>query len=272
MRSLSVALAMVLAMVATTESPLEEPFPIYTGDEFKALYDHAVRHELPNLVPPSGRLPVTGDPDLDDRIWDIATARGYVLRPVAGPDLGSADGVPMQPQAAAAWEQLKEAARAAGHPFVVSSAYRSPDSQRTQFNSKLRGTTDEAIDAALTWYSIPGTSKHHGGYALDFRYADGTFGEFRDTPDYAWLATDNFLNAKRFGFIPSYPDDVTTQGPNPEPWEFVWVGVDLIRCGMPCVEAASGPLARHPGGQAPIEFALDRNARRRHWGPLAIIG
>lgn len=81
---------MVLAMVATTESPLEEPFPIYTGDEFKALYDHAVRHELPNLVPPSGRLPVTGDPDLDDRIWDIATARGYVLRPVAGPDLGSA--------------------------------------------------------------------------------------------------------------------------------------------------------------------------------------
>jgi hypothetical protein len=272
LRSLSVALALVLATAATTELPAEEPFPTYTGDEFKALYDHAVRHELPNLIPPSGRLPVTGDPALDARIWGIATARGYVLRPIAGPDLATADGVSMQPQAAAAWEELKEAARAAGHSFIVSSAYRSPDSQRVWFNSKLRGTTDEAIDAALTWYSIPGTSKHHGGYALDFRYADGTFGEFRNTPDYSWLAADNFLIAKRFGFIPSYPDDVTAQGPNPEPWEFVWVGVDLIRCGMPCVEAAIGPTARHPGGDSPIEFGLDRNARRRHGRPLAAIG
>jgi hypothetical protein len=272
LRSLSVALTLLLAGTAITEPPAEEPFPIYTGDEFKALYDHAVRHELPNLTPPAGRLPVTGDPELDARIWDIATARGYVLRPVAGPDLATADGVPMQPQAAEAWVQLEAAARAAGHYFVVSSAYRSPESQRTQFNSKLRGTSDEAIDAALTWYSIPGTSKHHGGYALDFRYADGTFGEFRGTPDYAWLSADNFANAKRFGFIPSYPDDVTTQGPNPEPWEFVWVGVELIRCGMSCVEAASGPMARHPGGGSPVEFGLDRNARRRHWRPPAAIG
>ena len=272
LRSVSIALALVLATATTTESPVEQPFPVYTGDEFKALYDHAVRNELINLVPPGGRLPITGDPELDARIWDIATARGYVLRPVAGPDLASADGVPMQPQAAAAWEQLREAARAAGHPFVVSSAYRSPDSQRTWFNSKLGGTTDEAIDAALDWYSIPGTSKHHGGYALDFRHVDGTFGEFRDTPDYAWLAADNFANAKKFGFIPSYPDDVTAQGPNPEPWEFVWVGVDLIRCGMDCVEAARGPMARHPGGESPLVFALERDARRRQWRPLAFMG
>ena len=270
MRSVSLALVLVLATATTTETPAEQPFPVYTGDEFKALYDHAVRQELPNLVAPSGRPGITGDQELDARIWDIATDRGYLLRPVAGPDLGSADGVPMQPQAAAAWEALRDAARAEGLTFIVSSAYRSPDSQRTQFISKLRGTTDEAIDAALTWYSIPGTSKHHSGYALDFRYADGTFAEFRETPDYAWLSADNFHNAKRFGFIPSYPDDVTTQGPNPEPWEFVWVGVDLIRCGMRCVEAATGPLARHPGGESPVEFGLDRNARRRHWRPLAI--
>jgi hypothetical protein len=265
LRSLSIALALVLATAATPEPLVEDPFPVYTGDEFKALYDHAVRHELSNLTPTQGRLPVTGDPDLDARIWDLAIARGYVLRPLAGPDLATVDGVPMQPQAAEAWEQLRVAARAAGHQFVVSSAYRPPESQRVQFNSKLTGTTNEAIAAALTWYSVPGTSKHHGGYALDFRYAEGTFGEFRETPDYAWLSEDNFLNAKRFGFIPSYPDDVTAQGPNPEPWEFVWVGVELIRCGMACVEAASGPLARHPGGKSPLEFAFDRNARRRQW-------
>jgi hypothetical protein len=236
-----------------------DDFPVYTGDQFKALYDHAVDEVLPNLDPPAGRLPVTGDEDLDDRIWEIALTRGYIMRPVAGEDLGGADGVPMQPQAAAAWSQLKQAARDAGFGFVVSSAYRSPESQRTQFNSKLRGTSDEAIDAALTWYSIPGTSKHHSGYALDFRYRDGTFGEFRQTPDYAWLAADNFYNAKRFGFIPSYPDDVADQGPSPEPWEFVWVGADLIKCGLPIeidarmagpAAAIAAEVASCPGGLA----------------------
>jgi D-alanyl-D-alanine carboxypeptidase len=210
-----------------------DEFPIYTGEEFKRLYEYAVANVLPNLDPPAGRLPISGDEDLDARIWEIAARRGYVLRPVAAGDLGSADGVPMQPQAAQAWMRLKADARAAGLGFIVSSAYRSPQSQRAQFLSKLDGTTDEAIDAALTWYSIPGTSKHHSGYALDFRYRDGTFAEFRDAPDYAWLAADNFYNAKRFGFIPSYPDGVSGQGPNPEPWEFVWVGVDLIQCGVP---------------------------------------
>ncbi len=234
MRALRVVAGMMLA--ASTALPAlsaDEEFPTYTGDQFQALYDHAVARLLPNLVAPGDHEPVTGDHDLDSRIWEIATARGYMMRPEAGPDLGIADGVPMQPQAAAAWLELKAAARAAGHGFIVSSAYRSPASQRVQFNSKLRGSSDEAIDAALNWYSIPGTSKHHGGYALDFRYVDGTFGEFRETPDYAWLAADNFYNAKRFGFIPSYPDFVSDQGPNPEPWEFVWVGVDLIRCGLP---------------------------------------
>jgi hypothetical protein len=240
-----VAALMIVAMGAPGVLAAEDEFPIYTGDQFKALYDHAVENVLPNLDPPAGWLPVTGDEELDSRIWELAKARGYILRPLAGEGLSSADGVPMQPQAAAAWVELRAAARAAGFGFVVSSAYRSPESQRVQFISELDGTSDAAIDAALRWYSIPGTSKHHGGYALDFRYADGTFGEFRETPDYDWLAADNFYNAKRLGFIPSYPDDVTDQGPSPEPWEFVWVGVDLIECGIP-IEVDSrrfGPAA-----------------------------
>jgi len=273
------ATLLVLSSSAPVHAATEGQFPVYTGDEFKTLYDHAVEDVLPNLHPPDGRLPVTGDPELDDRIWEIAIARGYVLRPLAGEELGRADGVIMQPQAAAAWDEMKAAARGTGHGFVVSSAYRSPESQRAQFMSKLTGTTDEAIDAALTWYSIPGTSKHHGGYALDFRYWDGTFGAFRDTPDYAWLAADNFHNAKRFGFIPSYPDDVAEQGPNPEPWEFVWVGTDLIECGIPLALDSSwfgqhaamvDEIARCPGTASPP------NLRRvlAHWlrrMPVAVV-
>jgi hypothetical protein len=173
----------------------------------------------------------------------MAFSRGYVLRPVASDGLVNADGVPMQPEAAAAWKRLKAAARDAGLPFIVLSAYRSPDRQRTLFNGKLVGTSDDSINAALRWYSLPGTSKHHSGYALDFIYPDGTFGEFRQTPAYDWLEKDNFYNAKRFGFIPSYPDDVSAQGPNPEPWEFVWVGVEMIRCGTPVEASEIGPTS-----------------------------
>ncbi len=208
-------------------------FPRYTGPEFQALYDYAVDNVFADLEWPDGEGAVTGDPDLDSRIWDLALARGYQLRPSANGGLVTVDGVPMQQEAAEAWAGLKSEARAAGMTFIVSSAYRSPAAQRTQFLSKLGGTSDQDIDAALRWYSLPGTSKHHGGYALDFRYRNGTFGEFRTTPDYAWLSANNFAVPKKHGFVPSYPDDVDDQGPNPEPWEFVWVGVDLIRCGIP---------------------------------------
>lgn len=208
-------------------------FPEYTGEEFLALYEYAVSNTLPNLEAPGDRLEVTGDPELDERIWQVALDRGYQMQPIANADLVSVGGVPMQSGPAAAWAALSEEARAAGMGFTVSSAYRSPSSQRTQFLSKLEGTSDSAIDAALRWYSLPGTSKHHAGYALDFRYPSGTFGEFRSTPDFAWLAADNFAVPKSHGLIPSYPDDVAGQGPNPEPWEFVWVSVGLIRCGIP---------------------------------------
>jgi hypothetical protein len=265
--ALSLTLISVLAPSPGAAAQTDE-FPVYTGDQFKELYDYAVANQLPGLSQPTSQLPVTGDAALDDRIWEIAFARGYLLRPFASGNLASADGVPMQSQAAAAWAQLKAAARDAGLPFIVSSAYRSPATQRTQFLSKLQGTSNEAINATLVWYSVPGTSKHHGGYALDFRHSNGTFGDFRNTPDYAWLSQDNFYNAKRFGFIPSYPDDVTAQGPNPEPWEFVWVGVDLIRCGTSVEPSRIGPMmgpaaaivaevARCPGRPVPPGEVVD---------------
>lgn len=238
-----------MVLLAALPAGAAEPdtyFPRYTGDEFQALYEHAVAHTLPNLEPAPEQTGITGVDDLDARIWEVALERGYEPRPVAVEDsLVYSDGVLMQPQAAEAWEQLKTEARLSGFQFVVSSAYRSVSGQRSWFLGKLEGTSEAAIDAALRWYSVPGTSKHHGGYALDFRYSDGTFGDFRSTPDYAWLSADNFAIPKKYGFIPSYPDDVADQGPNPEPWEFVWVGVDLIHCGVPLDLSQSAYAASH---------------------------
>ena len=258
MRSFLVGVVVSVLILGGSQSALaaENEPPEYTGEDFQTLYEYAVANTLPNLDAPNGHYDITGDAELDTRIWDLALERGYILRPTASGKLGSADGVTMQPQAAEAWRGLKADARAAGMSFVVSSAYRSPASQRTQFITMLNGTSDNAIEAALTWWSIPGTSKHHGGYALDFRYRSGTFGDFRSTKDYAWLQGENFSIPMSHGFIPSYPDDVTSQGPNPEPWEFVWVGTGLIQCGLPQsllslpgpVAAILGDIGRCPGG------------------------
>jgi LAS superfamily LD-carboxypeptidase LdcB len=257
MRTLGISVLLALLGVAMPALAADDELPEYSGLQFQALYEYAVGNTLPNLDPPNGRYAITGEQDLDQRIWDQALDRGYVFRPVATGQMSSVGGVPMQAPAAESWSALRAEARAAGLGFTVSSAYRSLESQRAQFLSKLDGTSDAAIDTALTWYSVPGTSKHHSGYALDFRYRDGTFGEFRSTPDYAWLAADNFTIPKRHGLIPSYPDDAVAQGPNPEPWEFVWVGVRLIRCGLPqeLGVTVAGPAAalladieRCPGG------------------------
>ena len=72
--------------------------------------------------------------------------------------------------------------------------------------------------------------KHHSGFAVDFGCGnDYLVYEFASTDCYAWMSKNNFENTKKHGFIPSYPTDAANQGPDPEPWEFVWVPVERIR-------------------------------------------
>lgn len=263
-RTLALALLFVVGAAAPASAIEGEsldlpPLPIYSGEDFKALYAFAVQNALPGLEFPPGRLSITGNASVDDRIWELALARGYMPQPFASSGLVSAP-ILMQPLAAEGWRSLGAYARQSGMGFIARSAYRSEGTQRTMFRERLNGTSDASIEAALRWAAPPGMSKHHGGYAIDFRYPDGTYGTFRASPGYAWLVRDNFDAAKRHGWLPSYPDDVENQGPNPEPWEFVWVGIDLVRCGIPQdVQAVAGPaaalahdLARCPGGANPV--------------------
>ncbi|MEE9177677.1 MAG: hypothetical protein V3U46_04560, partial [Acidimicrobiia bacterium] len=96
-------------------------YPDYTGPEFQALYEYAVANTLPNLDPPNGLYTITGNQELDDRIWELAFERGYVLRPTVSGDLSRVGGVAMQPQAADAWIGLRTEARNAGMGFILSS-------------------------------------------------------------------------------------------------------------------------------------------------------
>lgn len=203
-------------------------FPTYTGDQFNELFTTA---PLPNLAPIGPSPDITGDLEVDDLIRSIAEGRGYRVRPLPAGALGTADGYPLQPPAATAWEALQTEAGAAGHSLVIVSAFRDIAGQRATFLGKLTGYSVAEIDARLRGVAPPGYSKHHTGYALDIAQAGSGSTVFGSTAAFGWLSANNYESAKRFGFIPSYPPDANLQGPDPEPWEYVYVGVDTALCG-----------------------------------------
>jgi D-alanyl-D-alanine carboxypeptidase len=118
------------------------------------------------------------------------------------------------------------------------SAFRSPEFQRDLFMDRLgtRGVTssqilsgnaDYAINENFKVTAVPGYSRHHTGYAVDF-WCEDRSGNFGNSICFTWLKANNYLHAKEFGWIPSYPEDADEQGPEPEPWEYVWVGREVL--------------------------------------------
>ncbi len=194
--------------------------------------------------------PITGSAAADARLRRLAASRGYLARAVALEDGLVTNGRhSLQPAAMEAWKRLQAAAAAEGIELDLVSAYRSPDRQREIFMQRLRqimileagrelsaaeiaqGRADAAADRLLATSSIPGYSKHHTGYVIDL--IDVGSGrpstEFALTRGFEWLSARNYLNAKRHGFIPSYPEGAQLQGPDPEAWEYVFVGEEALR-------------------------------------------
>lgn len=224
-------------------------YKTYSPNGFKGMYDNL---DYPWTTPILNPPPITGAAAADDRIVDLGLRRGYRLWQQAEetaliPDGGYA----LQDQALAAWRDLQSAAREEGVRLELVSAYRSLDRQRQIFLNELRnasvhstgreyttreiasGGADESIDRVLRYSSIPGFSKHHSGYTIDITDPSQghAFTEFEQTQGFAWISGYNYLNAKRFGFIPSYPAGAVEQGPEPEPWEYVWVGRQRLLAG-----------------------------------------
>ncbi len=198
-----------------------------SAEEMVTGFDDAI---LFNLAPIGDPPPITGDAELDDRIRAIAVMRGYDRRAEPAGPLVVVDGRFLQEDAAAGWRELRAAAAAAGHSISLTSGYRSAASQASIWNDRSTGTSDAAIDTLLQLVAAPGYSKHHTGYAIDLRSGGAVLDAFAGTPAYAWLSADGFANTRAHGWLPSYPDGVENLGPNPEPWEFVWVGTTNIVC------------------------------------------
>lgn len=210
----------------------------FTGEQFQNLYDSLA---LPNTemleTPPS----ITGNDAADARIRKIAESRGYVLRSVPvfpimqskEPGLGEDD--LLQPNALISWQDLLKDAKAEGIPLRLNSGYRSIDMQRKLFISRLNvstaaiaaGQADNAIVQVLSQAAPPGYSRHHTGYTIDLVCGTGA-ASFDTTSCFRWLKADNYAKAKATGWVPSYPEGASKQGPEPESWEYVWVGLGAV--------------------------------------------
>ncbi len=110
-----------------------------------------------------------------------------------------------------------------GIDLVVRSGYRSEEEQKAlminkigEFRSAGCGR-NEAKEKALKWVSMPGTSEHQLGFAVDINAENGT----TDEKAYKWLSE----NAHKYGFILRYPDGKSyITGVSYEPWHFRCVG------------------------------------------------
>jgi D-alanyl-D-alanine carboxypeptidase len=120
-------------------------------------------------------------------------------------------------------KDMATAAKEAGNPLAVQSAFRSYATQVSTFNYWVSAS---GYQAALLASARPGHSEHQLGTAIDFRgvndSAPWNYSDWGRTKTGAWMAA----NAWKYGFIMSYP-----AGRSPsktcyeyEPWHFRYVG------------------------------------------------
>ncbi len=210
-------------------------YPCYSDEEFLKLQD---AFEKEKGLPILSKYIYQND-SADDYIKKFAESRGYRKRPFADEaDIISFEQIFTRQEVKKAYIAMRDELLKEGIRLHFVSGYRTSTDQRTIFKEKMgpvvlgdiaKGVYDTKLDEVLSRSALPGYSKHHSGYALDFGCGDKYLVySFAETPCFAWLSENNFENAKRFGFVPSYPEAAVLQGPNPEPWEFIWVGADII--------------------------------------------
>ncbi len=117
---------------------------------------------------------------------------------------------------------MAAAARAAGAPLAVVSAYRSYSKQQGTFQNWVNVS---GYDAALRTSARPGHSEHQLGTTIDLTSEGGAapwdYGDWAATPAGAWVAQ----NSWRYGFVVSYPRGAFNRTCySYEPWHVRYVG------------------------------------------------
>jgi zinc D-Ala-D-Ala carboxypeptidase len=172
----------------------------------------------PRTITPS----VVADPAaldvLVNKFWQLPD--GYVPSLVSAASSASQK---LRPEAAAAWDALREACRRdTGSTLYLISGYRSYEKQKAMFDNALQ---EKGLVHTITYYAYPGRSEHQLGLALDLGTTEKSYmsGQFAATAAGQWLAA----HACEFGFILRYPtgrEPATNYGY--EAWHYRYLGVE----------------------------------------------
>lgn len=128
----------------------------------------------------------------------------------------------MRPEAAAALEDLFEAAAQDGITLYATSGYRSYSTQKAIFERKLERMDEKQANASV---AKPGYSEHQTGLAMDIEgettKGTGLTEAFGESPEGIWTAE----HCAEYGFIIRYPKEKTNiTGYIYEPWHLRYVG------------------------------------------------
>ena len=190
---------------------------------------------VPAAAADPGPLPACSYQDVLTARTDYADFDKTLLDPIyllpstyVPPDLvstnnsGIAGGGKVRNLAIADLRFMQRAAKNAGKPIAVSSAYRSYTAQSNLFASDVIAL---GYEAALLHTARPGHSEHQLGTTIDFkskRLADTSpDGDWANTRAGRWMKN----NAWKYGWVMSYPKDKTSVTCYQyEPWHYRYFG------------------------------------------------
>ena len=166
--------------------------------------------------------PYRDRPQIDPDDWMYILANPWHEIGDYTPELASLEGQQFDVRILDAMREFAEAARAEGLSVLLSSGYRSYESQTYLFNRKVAQYGEEV---AQTIVARPGTSEHQTGLCCDItdRYYEMKDSGLEETELYRWMSR----HCQEYGFIVRFPkgkEEIT--GIIYEPWHFRYVGTE----------------------------------------------
>lgn len=156
---------------------------------------------------------------------DVVVNKKHCMQPVnyAPPDLVESHGAELSAKAITAFNDMFNAAAAAGQGFYVTSSYRSYNDQVATYNYWVSTSGKSGAD---TYSARPGYSEHQTGLAMDVAANGCVLDCFGSTTQYQWLQA----HAADYGFIQRYYvgyESIT--GYKAEEWHYRYVGTTVAK-------------------------------------------
>ena len=156
---------------------------------------------------------------------DVVVNKKHCIQPLTYTpgDLVTSHNATLSAKAIQSFNQLYDAAAAAGQPFYVTSSYRSYTTQISTYNRWVSISGKEGAD---TYSARPGYSEHQTGFAFDVAASGCTLDCFGSTSQYRWFLE----NAARYGFIQRYYAGYEAiTGYKAEEWHYRYVGAEVAQ-------------------------------------------